>query len=121
MKIPANANREGRLMQPKRKILSLTLGLSILLWLPLASLAATPDTVVMKSKLGDITFPHLRHERLVSNCETCHHMGVAAGSCITCHNQNPEAPKAKDAFHRLCKGCHADKKGPSGCKDCHKK
>lgn len=108
-------------MKPKLKLLPLAMGLTILLLIPLSSLAAPPETVVIKSKLGNVTFPHQRHERIAANCETCHHMGVAAGSCITCHNQNPEAPKAKDAFHRLCKGCHADKRGPSGCKDCHKK
>ena len=83
--------------------------------------AATPVDVVIKSKLGNVTFPHRVHEKIVANCETCHHMGVAAGGCIRCHNTHPDAPRAKDALHRLCKGCHAEKKGPSGCKDCHKK
>lgn len=104
-----------------RKILPLTLGLLVFLSVPIASLASTPEKVVLKSKLGNITFPHLRHEQMISNCETCHHMGVAAGGCSHCHNKEPEAPKAKDAYHRLCKGCHAEKSGPSGCGDCHKK
>lgn len=108
-------------MKPTCNILPLLLGLCLLTLLPLSSLAATPVSVVLKSKLGDVTFPHQRHERIASNCETCHHMGVEAGGCSACHLSNPEAPKPKDAYHRLCKGCHAEKRGPSGCKDCHKK
>ncbi len=108
-------------MKPIRKILPLTLGFLVFLLVPISSLASTPEMIVLKSKLGNITFPHLRHEQMSSNCETCHHMGVAAGGCSHCHNNNPEAPKAKDAYHRLCKGCHAEKRGPSGCGDCHKK
>lgn len=108
-------------MKPICTILPLLLGLCLLTLLPLSSLAAPPVSVVLKSKLGDVTFPHQRHERIVSNCETCHHMGVEAGGCSACHLSNPEAPKPKEAYHRLCKGCHAEKRGPSGCKDCHKK
>ncbi len=109
-------------MIPIGKFRSWALALGLLTILtPSPLLAAPPVEVVLKSKLGNVTFPHQRHEKIVSNCETCHHMGVAAGGCIKCHSTHPEAPKAKDAFHRLCKGCHAEKKGPSGCKDCHKK
>lgn len=107
-------------MKPLCNYLPLLLGLCLLL-LPLSSFAATPEQVVIHSKMGDVTFPHRKHEGRATNCETCHHMGVEAGNCSKCHLSDPEAPKPKDAYHRLCKGCHAEKRGPSGCKDCHKK
>jgi predicted CXXCH cytochrome family protein len=81
-----------------------------------------PAEVKLEASMGTVTFPHQAHQALVADCTTCHHKGVEAGSCTSCHGVDAAAPKAKDAFHKLCKGCHADKKsGPTGCKDCHKK
>lgn len=30
-----------------------------------------------------------------------------------------DQPGLKGAYHRLCRGCHADEGGPTGCTDCH--
>jgi len=80
-----------------------------------------PETVTLEAKMGTVTFPHAAHQAKVEDCTTCHHNGVEAGACRSCHGVKPEAPKAKDAFHKLCKGCHKDMGGPTSCRDCHKK
>jgi len=83
-----------------------------------------PETVKLEApKMGGttVTFQHRAHQSRVSDCTTCHHKGVEAGACTGCHGVKPEAPTAKDAFHKLCKGCHKDNAGPTSCKDCHKK
>jgi len=80
-----------------------------------------PAEVKLEASMGTVTFQHQAHQARVADCTTCHHKGVEAGACTSCHGVKAEAPKAKDAFHKLCKGCHADKGGPTGCKDCHKK
>ena len=80
-----------------------------------------PEEIKLPAKMGEVTFPHKAHQEKVSDCTTCHHKGVEAGTCGSCHD-GTKAPKAKDAFHKLCKDCHKDmKSGPTGCKDCHKK
>ena len=80
-----------------------------------------PETIQLEAKMGTVTFPHQAHQATVADCTTCHHKGVEAGACSACHGVDPAAPKAKDAFHKQCKGCHQEKGGPTGCKDCHKK
>ena len=80
-----------------------------------------PPQVKFDTKMGTVTFDHAAHQTRVADCQTCHHKGVDAGTCKSCHGVDPAAPKLKDAFHTMCKGCHQDKGGPTGCKDCHKK
>ena len=78
---------------------------------PLAAVAA--DTVTLKAKMGDVTFNHKAH-------------GEKAG-CKACHTAEPPAKFAiggKDPGHKLCGGCHAEKKAgpqPTKCMECHKK
>ena len=82
-----------------------------------------PATVKFDTKMGTITFDHAAHQAQFKDCKTCHHKGVEAGACKTCHlKKKTDAPKAKDAFHKQCKGCHKKmKKGPTKCKACHVK
>jgi len=69
-----------------------------------------------------VAFPHAAHQAKIADCKTCHHNGVEAGKCTGCHGVKPEAPAAKDAFHKQCQGCHKEKgAGPTKCGDCHKK
>lgn len=86
----------------------------VLLMLVAAPLmAAAADTVTLKAKMGDVTFNHKVH-------------GEKAG-CKACHPAEPPAKFAlggKDPAHKLCGGCHAEKKaGPQAnkCMECHKK
>lgn len=83
------------------------------------------DPIVLKVKKGDVTFSHAKHK--AQACAKCHHKekdGKKEVACHECHKAQKEGntPKAKDAFHDSCKGCHKkDKKGPTKCNDCHKK
>jgi len=87
----------------------------------IAVAADGPAQVTYDTKMGAVSFDHAAHKAKVSDCNTCHHKGVEAGACKACHGVDPAAPKAKDAFHDQCKGCHQKMSGPTGCKDCHKK
>jgi len=80
-----------------------------------------PKEVKLEAKMGTVTFQHAVHQERVADCKTCHHMGVEAGACRSCHGVKPEAPKAKDAFHKVCKDCHKTQNGPTKCKGCHVK
>jgi hypothetical protein len=51
------------------------------------------------------------------------HQVAVSGGCKVCHEKAPGKIEGfgKDFAHKTCKGCHAEmKKGPVGCKDCHK-
>ena len=67
----------------------------------------------LKAKMGDVTFNHKAH-------------GEKQG-CKACHATEPPAKFAiggKDPAHKLCGGCHTEKKaGPAAtkCMECHKK
>lgn len=76
-----------------------------------AAFAAGPDTIELPASMGKVSFPHKKHQDLLKNCKKCH---SAAPGKITELN--------KDWAHKTCKGCHTEmKKGPTGCKECHKK
>lgn len=63
-------------------------------------------------KMGKVTFPHKKHQEMLKDCKKCHEK--ASGKI--------EGGFSKDWAHKTCKGCHAaGKKGPTSCKDCHKK
>ncbi|NIQ96971.1 MAG: cytochrome c3 family protein [Desulfuromonadales bacterium] len=80
-----------------------------------------PAEIKLPAKMGEVTFPHAAHQEKVTDCTECHHKGVDAGKCTSCHGVDAAAPKAKDAFHKQCKGCHKEQGGPTGCKGCHKR
>lgn len=112
----------------------------IVLLLSTASIQAhTPETAPLKetiefeSKLGNVSFAHKAHAGLKNvECKTCHHTYPEEGGLQDCHNchkpEGSDAPKAKDAFHLRCRGCHkytveeGEKAGPvKKCKLCHQK
>lgn len=87
---------------------------TILVMLSLAAFAASAfaaDTIELPASMGKVTFPHKKHQEMLKDCKKCHESapGKIAGL-------------DKEWAHKTCKGCHTDmKKGPVGCKDCHKK
>ncbi len=87
---------------------------TIIVMLSLAALAATAfaaDTIELPASIGKVTFPHKMHQEMLKDCKKCHEKGPGK-----------IADLGKDWAHKTCKGCHTDmKKGPVGCKDCHKK
>ncbi len=77
-----------------------------------AAFAAGPENMDLPASLGKVAFPHAKHQELVKQ------------DCKKCHAKGPGkiAELGKDWAHKTCKGCHSEaKKGPVGCKDCHKK
>jgi hypothetical protein len=97
------------------------------------------DKIVIRfdSKLGDVTFAHLKHANLsITQCTTCHHKhqpgDQAMQPCHDCHKPkaaDADPPKTKTALHTRCIGCHeytAASGVPAGpvkkkCKLCHVK
>jgi hypothetical protein len=62
--------------------------------------------------MGKVTFNHKQHQERLKDCTKCH--ATATGGKIEGFG--------KDVAHKTCKGCHTEmKKGPTSCKDCHKK
>ncbi len=79
-----------------------------------------PAEIKLEASMGTVTFDHAAHQGRVSDCKECHHNGVEAGKCTSCHD-GTKAPAAKKVFHDKCKGCHKAQNGPTKCKECHKK
>jgi len=76
-----------------------------------AGAAFAVDLIEYPSAFGKVTFPHVKHVTLLKDCAKCH-----SGTPGKIAEMN------KDWAHKTCKGCHVEmKKGPVGCKDCHKK
>ena len=85
--------------------------------------STVPESAILDSSFGKVTFLHKTHSS-VGECRTCHHTGNINRKCETCHT--PEARvDAKSAFHKNCIKCHNQKnnenKGPIQCIGCHKK
>jgi len=78
-----------------------------------------PAEIKLEASMGTVTFPHAAHQAK-ADCTKCHHNGVDAGKCSSCHD-GAKAPKFKDAAHKLCKDCHKENGVDTGCKSCHKK
>ncbi len=89
----------------------------------IAFAADPPAEAKFEAKNGTVTFNHTLHQDKVADCATCHHAGVEAGTCRSCHGVDDAAPKMKDVAHKFCKGCHKDQGGnaPTKCNMCHKK
>lgn len=76
-----------------------------------AGSAMAQDSIVLKAKMGDVTFPHKMHQQSLKNCKLCHEKAPGKIEGF-----------GKDVAHKLCIDCHKAKKaGPVSCKACHKK
>ena len=77
-----------------------------------AGAAFAADIIELPASMGKVSFNHKKHQDDLKDCTKCH--AKAEGGKIEGLN--------KDWAHKTCKGCHVEmKKGPTGCKDCHKK
>jgi hypothetical protein len=72
------------------------------------STTSTPGNyMVLSASMGKVTFLHLQHGSSKVKCSSCH---------------TAEGGVSKSWAHKTCKGCHAEmRKGPTFCRDCHKK
>ena len=107
-----------------KKLMTLLVALTIVAIASFSDIAADnigPEEVKLEASMGTVTFQHRAHQSRVDDCVTCHHEGVEAGACSSCHDAKPEVPRAKTVFHQLCKSCHKTNDGPTKCKGCHVK
>jgi hypothetical protein len=91
--------------------------------------SAPPDRILLaikniKPSNPAVPFDHKMHIEKVEGCRTCHHRDdvVLGQKCSGCHGSNSEIMKVcmRQAFHRMCTGCHrAIKAGPTKCTGCH--
>ena len=89
------------------------------------------------SKKGPVTFNHQKHAKDYQvACNYCHHLAKDKKSkenkdaCKSCHagmaggkkkSGCAEKSLKKNTYHIQCVGCHKKlKKGPRGCRKCHK-
>jgi len=78
-----------------------------LLVVAFAGTAFAADVIEMKR---GVKFDHKAHQTSVGDCKKCHEKGPGKIEGF-----------GKDLAHKTCKGCHSEmKKGPTGCKECHK-
>jgi len=78
-----------------------------LLVVAFAGTAFAADVIEMKR---GVKFDHKAHQTAVGDCKKCHEKGPGKIEGF-----------GKDLAHKTCKGCHSEmKKGPTGCKECHK-
>jgi len=74
--------------------------------------AEYPETIELPVAMGKITFHHKQHQERLKDCMICH--STPSGGKIEGFG--------KDIAHKTCKGCHSEMgKGPTSCKDCHRR
>lgn len=89
-----------------KKIIITMLGL-----VAFAGTACAADIIDLPASMGKVAFPHKQHQEALKDCKACHQNGPGKIAELN-----------KDWAHKTCKGCHAEmKKGPTSCKECHKK
>lgn len=76
-----------------------------------AGAAGAIDTITYPNRIGQVSFPHKKHQDALGQCRGCHEAG----------------PGKIDGFDKVlahgkgCKGCHETMKmGPTLCKGCHR-
>ncbi len=92
----------------------------------------TVDDPAFKTRMRPpVSFLHDRHNEKagIDDCQTCHHVYKGGkkvdGSsedkqCSECHMKEGDPMPLIEAFHKQCKGCHAERKvGPVMCAECH--
>jgi len=94
-----------------KKVISAVVATLVAISFSTVVFAAGPETIDLPASMGKVTFHHKQHQELLKDCTKCH--SKAPGKI---------ADLGKDWAHKTCKGCHSEMgKGPTSCKDCHKK
>ena len=77
-----------------------------------AAPALAIEKITFPNRLGEVVFPHKKHQDALNECRRCHPTGVG---------RIPGFGKVM-AHAKGCKGCHEEmKRGPVVCKGCHSK
>ncbi len=75
---------------------------------------------------GNILFPHHLHQKVVTDCQTCH-INFAQREGALEAAKTSKALKKKQVMNKTCLKCHralkksGEKSGPTSCKQCHTK
>lgn len=83
------------------------------------------EMVLYGGSLGNVPFPHHRHQAALTDCLSCHHLFPQTAGAIQDLNRQDKLKK-KEVMNQ-CTRCHkelaaaAQKSGPVKCKDCHQK
>ena len=83
------------------------------------------EMVLSGGSLGNVPFPHHRHQEAFGDCNKCHNLFPQTTGAIQELNKQDKLKK-KEVMNQ-CTKCHkelaasAQKGGPVKCKDCHQK
>jgi uncharacterized radical SAM superfamily protein len=83
------------------------------------------EMVLSGGSLGDVNFPHHRHQEAFGDCNNCHNLFPHTAGAIQELNKQDKLKK-KEVMNQ-CTKCHkelaasAKKGGPVKCKECHQK
>jgi len=97
---------------------------------PILSFAGEPqgkkEISLYGGKSGNILFPHHLHQKVVTDCQTCH-VDFAQREGALDAAKKSAALKKKQVMNKTCLKCHRALKksgktsGPTSCKHCHTK
>ena len=82
------------------------------------------DIVLLGGDLGDVSFPHLKHQQTLGDCNICHNYFSQEAGVIQKLIAEGKLKK-KQMMNTLCMDCHkqreaaGEKAGPLSCKACH--
>jgi len=86
----------------------------------------TENITLEGGKRGNVSFPHLQHQKNLTDCQICHSIfPQEAGAIKKLKAQG--TLKKKYVMNKLCTKCHRAKKkagqrsGPTTCTKCHNK
>ena len=114
-------------MKPKKLVLILAL---IAVLIPVSVVIGSEEEpaesmVLQGGGMGNVPFPHGRHQNIDVDCRPCHEMFAKKAQSIDTLKGDGTLKK-KDVMS-MCKGCHKEltskdqKAGPVKCNGCHKK
>ena len=87
---------------------------TVIAMLAIATFAGTAfaaDVMEFPASMGKVTFPHKMHQEMLKDCKKCHEGAPGKFEGF-----------GKEWAHKNCRGCHGEMgKGPTTCKECHKK
>ncbi len=110
----------------KRPVIFAMMLLSMFLAVDMVEAKAPDNAIeidVIQKKQPSVTFRHKAHKTI--GCKMCHHADTKGPRrrCSGCHGEEASGNKVglKEAFHRMCMGCHKKaKRGPIVCTRCHR-